>query len=287
MLENQTGPENKSDDLDLINLFERAFSFIRNYGRLIAIFSIIGILIGFVIYKISPKQYTSTLLLHSFTLTNTEQINIIENWNALLKDGEYSILSERLNCDAKLLEKVNRIRASEIQKLYIPNNPNGFMVEVLVSDNTVLDSLGNGIVYGLENSDYIKAKLAGRKSTLAQLIDKVKSEIIKLDSTKKNIENHINNNSEHASSFIIDISTINSQVIGLNEKLLGYQDELKFTNAVQVLHKFEQFEKPASPKLFKSLVLGFIAGFAFGYLLSLYKYIRKRIKMRARPNPDV
>lgn len=286
MLENQQGHGNKNDDLDLINLFERSFSFFMNYGRLIGTFTIIGILTGFVLYKISPKQYASTMLLHSFSLSNTEQINIIENWNDLLKDKEYSTLSERLNCDPAMLKKVNRLKASEIQKLYIPNNPNGFMVEVLVEDTDVLDSLGIGIVYGLGNSEYMKAKLASRRSTLTQLIEKVKTEIIKLDSTKKNIEYNINNNNPHASSFMIDISTINSQVIGLNEKLLSFQDELKFTNAVQVLHKFEKFEKPVSPKLLKLLLLGIIGGFAIGYIISLYRYLRRRMKANAELRLD-
>ena len=280
MSENQSGQGNKNDDLDLINLFERVFFFFMNYGRLLAIFSLIGILTGFALYKISSKQYASSMLLHSYTLSNTEQINIIENWNDLLKNQEYTVLAERFNCDPNLLKKVSRMKAAEIQKLYIPNNPNGFMVEVLVRDNAVLDSLGKGIIFGLENSDYMKARLATRRSTLTQLIDKVRTEIVKLDSTKKNIEHSINNNSQHSSSFIIDISTINSQMIGLNEKLLSFQDELKFTNAVQVLHKFEKFEKPAAPKLFKSLLLGFIAGFAIGYIYSLYIYLRKRMKTK-------
>ena len=282
MLENQPGSGNKSDDLDLIRLFERLLSFFKNYGKLIALFSFIGMLTGFTLYKIAPKQYASTLLLHSFTLSNTEQINIIENWNDLLKDEEYTVLAGHFNCDAAMLKKVSRMKAAEIQKLYIPNNPNGFMVEVLVKDNAILDSLGKGIVYGLESADYIKAKLASRRSSLTQLIDKVRTEISKLDSTKKNIEYSINNNNQHSSSFIIDVSTINSQMISLNEKLLSFQDELKFTNAVQVLHKFEKFEKPVAPKLFKSLLLGLIGGFAIGYILSLYKYLRKKITIRAQ-----
>ena len=230
MEENQAGKEHRSDDLDLITLFEKIFSFSRNYGKMISVFSLIGVTIGLTFYFFSSKQYASSLLLHSFTLTNTEHINIIENWDNLLKDHEYTVLGERLNCNPEMLKKLTSISATEIQKLYIPNNPNGFMIEVMVKDNEILDSLGKGIVYGLENSDYIKAKLASKRSNLTQLTDKVKSELIKLDSTKKDVEFSINNNNQHSSSYIIDISTINSQVIALSEKLLSFQDELKFTS---------------------------------------------------------
>lgn len=276
MLENQPGGENKNDDFDLISLVEKIFSFARNYGRRIAIFSVAGMVLGFTLYKTSPQLYESTMLLHSSTLTNTEQINIIENWNALLKGDEYITLGTRFNCDPGMFKKVVKISAAEIQKSYIPNNPNAFVVAVLVKDNIVLDSLGKGIIYGFENNEYIKAKLASRRFNLSALIDKVKSEIIKMDSTKRNIEYSINNNNQHSSSFIIDVSNINVQMIGLNEKLLTYEDELKFSNAVEIFHKFEKFEKPVSPKFLKSVVLGFIGGFAIGYILSVYIFLRKR-----------
>jgi hypothetical protein len=277
MVENQPGQESKDDDFDLMNLVRNAFSFFRKYGRRLVIFSITGMLTGFLLFKITPNLYESTLLLHTSTLTNTEQINIIENWNDLLKNGEYTVLAEHFNCNPDILKNVVKISAAEIQKSYVPNNPNAFIVTAIVKDNTVLDSLSYGLIYGFENNDYIKAKLDSKRSNLTSLIDKVKIEISKLDSTKKSIAYNINNSSQHSSSFIIDISTINGQMITLNEKLLTYQDELKFAHAVEVFHKFEKFEKPLSPKLFKLMVLGFIAGFAMGYLLSVFSYLKKKI----------
>ncbi|MBC7509083.1 MAG: hypothetical protein H7320_10105 [Ferruginibacter sp.] len=282
MEENKTGTQNRTDDLDLVSLFERLFSFIKKFGLLIAIFTISGMLVGFGIYKKSSKSYASSMLLHSFMLTNTEQINIIENWNNLLKNKEYAILSERLHCNAEIFKKINKITAVETQKLYIQNNPNGFLVEVTVKDNAVLDSLEKGIVFGLENSDYVKARLSSKRSNLIQLIDKVQTEIIKLDSTKLNIEKRINSNNQQGSSFIIDVSNINTQMIALNEKLLDFREQLKFTNAVQVFHGFEKFQKPVSPKLFKSVVLGFIGGFAIGYIVAIYLYIISRIRLKRK-----
>lgn len=281
-----TVPENKKDDLDLIILLERIFSFFRKYGRLIAICSVAGMLLGLLLFFVSPKRYSSTLLLHSFTLTNTEHINIIDNWNELLKKREYEAISKDFNCDPEMLKKVSSIKASEIQKLYIQNNPNGFMVEAVVADTGVLDALQKGIINGLENGEYLKARLESKRSNLRQLIEKVKIEIAKLDSTKKDIENSINNSNRSSSSYIIDVSGLTGQMISLNEKLLGYQEDLKFTHAVQVLHNFAKFKKPDSPKLFKLLVLGFIAGFSTGYILAIYKYMRKRIKY-SNPNSNL
>lgn len=280
MIETQQGAGNTGDDLDLLRLFEKISRFFRNYALMIAIFSLIGGILGYASYKIVPPKYASSLLLHSFTLTNNEQINIIENWNELIKGKEYSTLGERLNCSASLISKLSEISAVEIQKLYSENNPNGFNVEVMVSDNSILDSLQQGIIYGLENSEYMKARLATKRSNFTELIEKVKTEINKLDSTKKNIENNITSNTQHTSSYILDVSGINTQMINLNEKLLGYQEQLKFMNAVQVLHKFEKFQKPASPKFLKSIILGIIGGFAIGYIIAVYLSISKKLAVR-------
>ena len=77
MVENQTGRENNSDDLDLVNLLYRVFSFFKKNSRVMAVFTVAGLVIGYALYKVSPRVYESTLLLHSQSLTNTEQINII------------------------------------------------------------------------------------------------------------------------------------------------------------------------------------------------------------------
>lgn len=269
-----------TDDLDLLQLFDNIFSFFRRYGFLLIISALVGAGIGYLLYKTAKPLYASTMLLHSFTLTNTEHISIIDNWNDLLKNREYTALAERMHAEPETVRRLAKISAAEIQKLYIPNNPNGFVVEVLVKDPAILDKLQHGILYGLENSDYIKTKIASRRANLTQLIEKVNAEISKLDSTKRNIEATINGNVNRAGAFIVDVSSINAQMIGLNEKLLDYQEQLRFSNAVQVLHKFEKFHKPVSPRLFKSLVLGLIGGFAIGYVLALFSYARRKIRER-------
>ncbi len=277
MLEMKPGKDNTGDDLDLIRLLEKLFSFGRGYGKRIVFFTVGGMLAGLALFGILPNQYSSTMLLHSSLLSNTEQINIIEDWNTLLKQGGYNVLGQRLHCDPALLKKVSAVTAAEIQKLFVPNNPNGFVVTTIVKDNNVLDSLGRGIVYGFENNDYIKAKLASKRLNLVTIIEKIKVEIRKLDSTKTAIEYSIRSENRHPSSFIFDVSTINGQLIGLNEKQLAYEDELRFTNAVQVFHPFEKFDRPVSPHLLKLLLLGAIGGFAIGYLQSMYRWLRRRM----------
>ena len=173
MTDNAYQVATRSDEFDLLALFERFIIFFRRFGKTIIIFGAIGLLLGILSYVTMPKQFGSKLILHSSVLTNAEQIQIIETWQDLLRKQEYELLAAQFNIDPAVLRKTNKIEAEEIQKLYIQDNPNGFTVKVLVRDTSILDELQKGIVHGLQNSDYIKDRIAVRKSNLTQLIKKV------------------------------------------------------------------------------------------------------------------
>lgn len=291
---------NNQDELDLISLAEKASLFFKKFGKTILLFSVAGLIIGTLLYYSLPKQYMSKLILHaaissnqeasnlttlhSAILTNQEEIEIINTWKDLLKKREYATLSRLLNCNIEVLKKVTGISATEIQKLYTEKNPNGITVDVLVTDTSILDDLQYGIVHGLENSDYVRERIAIKKTNLIDLIQKVKSEITKLDVTKTNVESMFTNKTRSTPALLIDVSGINTQWIELNEKLLEYQAELKFVNAVQVLQGFNKLSKPEKPKLLRLLFFGFIAGGFTGYLVSVYKSVRQKLRNRADAN---
>jgi len=281
MAENIQQLQERTDELELIGLVERGVSFLKKFGVWIIIFSIIGLGLGIIVYALSPKLYPSTLLLHSVVLTNEEEIAIINTWKDLKKKGEIVALAKVLNLDSSTVSQLVKIDADQIQKLYTQNNPNGFIVEVLVKDTSILDELEKGIVYGLESSSYVQERVTSRRARLNEMIGKVNSEISKLDSMKTSIQRIISGKGGGGSSFMLDVSGINAQWIGLNEKLLALQEELRFVNAVQVLQSFNKISKPESPKLLKSLFFGVLAGGFIGYIIALIRYLLGKLKERS------
>jgi hypothetical protein len=269
-----------NDDIDLLLLIERLILFFRRYSIVFIICVILGLASGFFMYRYLPTIYQSRMVVHSFLLTNQEQIKIIDNWNDLLAKDEYDELVATLHCPKDILPRVKKITAEEIQKVFSTTNPNGFTIEVNITDNAILDDLQNGLVYGLENTEYVKERLAARRASLGQLIDKTSTEIVRLDSTKKAIENIIEGKGKSSSSVIIEGATINRQLIDMNEKLLGYKDELKFTSSVQVYQGFSKFSRPIGPHLLPWLFIGIIVFVPLGFLFAFASSIEKRIKGR-------
>ena len=68
----------------------------------------------------------------------------------------------------------------------------------------------------------------------------------------------------------------------MNEKLMGYKDELKFAVAVQVFQGFSKFSKPTGPHLIPWLVIGLLVFLPLGFLFALVSSINGKIRNRMR-----
>jgi hypothetical protein len=269
------------EDIDLFLLIERSILFFRKYRWVFITAILLGLSVGYYFYRSIPNTYKSRMIVHSYLLSNQEEILIVRNWNELLKKKEFAALTTALHCDENILHKVKRIKASEIQQVFSQVNPNGFIIDVLVTDNRVLDELQQGLIYGFENSEYIRQRLAVKKSILKELIEKTSIEVNKLDSTKKMVEKIIGGEERISSSLIIDGSSVNRQLIEMNEKLLSFRENLQFTNAIQVLQGFEKFSRPDGPNLLPWLVIGLLVFLSLGYVYALLHSINVGLKRRA------
>jgi hypothetical protein len=271
-----------SDDIDIIGLIERIILFFRKYKWVFIVALVAGLATGFYTYSSQPKIYKSRLIAHSFMLTNQEEIQIIDNWNELLGKHEYAALAAIFSCREKILHPLKQIKGDEIQKVFTQTNPNGFLIEVNMTDISILDELQPAIVNGLENNDYVKQRTALRRANLTQVIDKTMAGIQKLDSIRSRIENLISRSNAPSSSSITDLTTINAQLVEMNDKLLGYKENVRFVNAVQVLQGFSKFKQPIGPKLYVWLFLGLVPYLTVAYLYALIHSINEKLKMRAR-----
>ena len=274
--------DNNTEDIDLLLLLERLLAFGKKYSRVFILAIVLGLATGFFFYRIIPTTYQSRLVLHSFVLTNPEQLQIVNNWDKLLKQKEYETLASLLHCRKELLNGVKQLKAKEIQQAFTPSNPNGFTIDVLVTNNNLLDSLQPALVYGFENSEYIKEKLEARRTVMRELIVKTTHEIARLDSTKKIIENIIAGNGRSSSPLLLDGSGSNKQLIEMNEKLLGFKETLQFTNAVQVLQSFSKFNKPDGPKLLPWLLIGALAFTCIAWAGAVLHSINKKLVLRKK-----
>jgi hypothetical protein len=279
--------QDSHDDIDLIVVLERISRFLSGNIKTLIITSIVGVICGLAFYYTLPKTYSSTMILRTQVLTNSEEIEIVNGWNSLHSNGENGVLARTLHCTPELISKIKSIKAENIPNL--PQPASAFSVTVLVSDTSMLEDLQNAIVYGLENNEFVQAKENFKRDNTIQMIDNINQEIAKLDSTEKKIESNYIGKPSASPLIMVDISNLHVQMITLREKLYQNKETLKFVNAIQVLQKFEKFERLASIHRSTLIFLGLLVGLFLGVLLSIAKYLRMKIALirntRQNPNP--
>jgi hypothetical protein len=271
-----------SDDVDLVTLLQKTVLHFRRFRIAYIIAIITGVVLGSVLFFSFPKIYKSRMILHPMYLTNEEDMQILDNWDELLKRGEYASLAAAWNCDEKIPRNLASIDATDVLKVFSQTNPNGFYVDVRLRDNSMLPALQQAIVYGLNNSEFVKDKVAVRRDNLKFMIEKVTSEIAKVDSTKTNVDEILSNKEKNSSSLMIDVSGLNRQLIDLNEKLLGYKEELKFVNGVYVIQGFSRFDNPVSISLKVLIIIGLIVSLVITYLYTLIVLVKEKMRKATR-----
>lgn len=273
-------PVSINDDIDLLLVIERLLLFLKKNKWIYITAIVLGIATGIFFYVSIPKTYKSRMVVHSFMLANQEEIQLLGGWNKLLSKKGYSELAGIFNCNESLLRKVKKIKGDEILQVFSSVNPNGFTIDVIVTDNNILDSLEKSIIYGFENSDYVAERLAVKRKNLHELIITTESEIQKLDSNKRLMTAILKGQERAPASLIVDISNINRQLIEMSEKLMSFKENLRFTNAVQVLQGFSQFNRPNGPKLIPWLIIGLTGFLGLAFAITFLRCINERLRLR-------
>jgi hypothetical protein len=94
------------------------------------------------------------------------------------------------------------------------------------------------------------------------------------------MENIIGGSGHSSASLIVDGSSINRQLIEMNEKYLGYKESLQFTRAVEVLQSFSKFNRPDGPKLIPWLIIGLFFFLCLAWAYSVFSNISQKLKKR-------
>lgn len=269
--------QHPADELDVVALLKNALAFFSQYGKLLIIVAFTGMLAGGIRFYSASKLYSSSLVLKPSMLSDPEQLELINSWAALLKKRELPVLAHEFHVEESLLKKVISITTEELQKSVNTNNFTAFTVTVLVTDTAILKPLQKGILYALDNSEYVKEKLAARKNILRTMIQTVQQEMTRLTSIQAAVETSLQQNNSSGSRFLVSVSDISSQLATLQEKKLNYEENLLFTSAVYVLQNFYVPAKPAHPQLIKLLVIGFGSGLFLGCAIACFLYLKRKL----------
>lgn len=276
---NTSQTQNSSDELDVVPVLLRAMAFLRRFGKSIVILSLLGFIIGCILYKLLPRSYKATMVMQSSVLSNPQGLQVIEAWGDMLNKRGKPALA-RLFGIGDTIEDLNSITPTLIPG---PADDAGILVEIEVSDSTLLPVIQRGILNALETNQYIRQRLNVRRENLEKQIEQAKEELNRLDSVKPYLHSFSESEKDASGKLILDVSNITTERLSCEDRIAAGIEKLHFLNAAYVL---QGLVLTKASKVLPAPVLplaGLLLGFLLSYGLALSTLFREKYPVKGKP----
>jgi len=260
----------QDEEIDLKQVARRFTGFIKRNLSFLVLSALIGLGLGLGAYQILPRTYQVQMIADSRMLSSQVVVTIVESWQELLRKGGHQALGRKMNLKPEVLKRVQKLEA-EPTRVSTPTKQNRdvFTITASLADTAVAAPLQEGIIYYLENNEFMKERTASEKRRLSLLKRRIEQEIAQLDSVKGVVQNIIRRGASASSPFISDPGSINGEIVGLYNQLLDVDQNLEFINNVQLISSFNPVSKADSPSLIICLAAGLMTG-VFSALLIIF-----------------
>lgn len=259
---------------DIIQSIANVVTFPIVYFKTILLFVLIGIGIGVGMYFIKRPVYITSLSIISNRFNNDNCIQLINTLEDITDDKNNSpILAKKLNISHEYAEQVKSIvyepLNAQIEKLYKDSISRNFpfKITVKVYNVSILDSLQAGILHYLEFNDYLLKRKEIKKQSLEKFGERIKNEIIALDSLKRIVNQSIVSHNKGTGLILgepLNPVTVYQKTMELYKIELTNLEDQELNNSFEVLDGFTKFIQPSWPKLWLNLLLGSFLGYLFG-----------------------
>lgn len=264
--------ESKEQQIDLIDLSIKCFSFFRRRILLVSIVFIIGIGVAIADYYLSEDRYSTQFVVSSPMLNSS----MIYTFSQPLS---FYIASNNADSVAALMGISNEI-ASKIRGFDQDTSMSGIVVVSLVySDIEIIDSIKNGLSFFYNNIPFVIQQISTRKVELQEQIDIFEEKISDLNQIqalelKALQDGNFGAIEAKGQSF--------NDIIVLYEKLYELKKEYNKLKPFSVINHSLIATKDNS--LMKLIAIYGIAALILGFLVSLFLELNYLIKNRTVKN---
>jgi hypothetical protein len=262
-----------NDEIDLLELFKKSVQWILRNFKLLGLSIILGGGIGFCYYFFSPKIYESKMLVSSEMLTEQFCLRVFGELNKSIKEKNFQEVAGKLGFSYNEASLLKSIRVENSIKEKAGNQEkNFFLIEVRITDQSILTKLQMAITSFILNNNYIKLKVDEHKKLLGQIgvelesLVELKSRIYKGDLFEKAKGN-----------VMFDPTEINTKSILLNEQKAKLERELS-GEGIQLVQSFSKPIKPVWPRPLISIGIGVAFGLFIFLVFMIGQYATRLAK---------
>ena len=276
-----------TEELNLSELFSNFVNFVARNSRILIMIVLITVIGVVAFQKLKPTVYETKAICMSGVaeyerqeqiedLSQRTAIDLVNFLKINIDNEDYQQLSALLGVDIEIANTVKGIDAEQLyqqdmdEKFYALNK---FEVTLILSDNSSIENVQNGLIYYFNNNKFIMSYYEEYKKSCNNLINDINSEIESLASFREQansqlslgLTNTLAGKNKSLSNEIIALSHVREDII-INKKLLK---PLVF---VQDFAKVEQKEDDV-------LLWGLLGG-VLSFILGLFIALVKGVKIK-------
>lgn len=269
------------DELDLQKLFYDIVITIKNYNKLILACCIIGILAGVAYSLLSKKVYESKMLVSSSLLSLTYADEVLGNINLIIAEKNTERAAAELNLSQDVVKKIAFVdieSALDDKAEQLKENEKIFLrITAKTTDPSIFPELQKGLIYYLENNQFVKVRIEQRKRYYKELISKVNSELKDLEEFKQRL---LKGDFFEAAkgNLMFDPTIVNSKILELTKEKINYENSLMIADNIQLINGFTASSQPRWPKKTLSIITGAFFGLFLAAIIIVFRLLNSKIK---------
>ena len=274
-----------TEELNLSELFSNFVNFVARNSRILIMIVLITVIGVVAFQKLKPTVYETKAICMSGVaeyerqeqiedLSQRTAIDLVNFLKINIDNEDYQQLSDLLGVDLEIAKSVKGIEAEQLyqqdmdEKFYALNK---FEVTLLLSDNSSIDNVQNGLIYYFNNNKYIMTYHKEYQRSSSDLLDNIDAEIVMINQIRN--ENNSNQFSLSTNNTLSGKERrLSNEIIALSHIREEIRTNMNLLKPLMFVQDFANVNKKEDDILIWA-ILGSFLGFVLGLFIALIKEV--------------
>jgi hypothetical protein len=277
-----------TEELNLSELFSNFVNFVARNSRILIMIVLITVIGVVAFQKLKPAVYETKAICMSGVaeyerqeqiedLSQRTAIDLVNFLKINIDNEDYQQLSDLLGVDIEIANSVKGIEAEQLyqqdmdEKFYALNK---FEVTLMLSDNSSIENVQNGLIYYFNNNKYIMTYHKEYQRSSSDLLDNIDEEILMINQIRN--ENNSNQFSLSSNNTLSGKDRrLSNEIIALSHIREEIRTNMNLLKPLMFVQDFAKVNKKDDDILIWA-ILGSFLGFVLGLFIALIKEVKTK-----------
>ena len=277
-----------TEELNLSELFSNFVNFVARNSRILIMIVLITVIGVVAFQKLKPTVYETKAICMSGVaeyerqeqiedLSQRTAIDLVNFLKINIDNEDYQQLSDLLGVDMEIAKSVKGIEAEQLyqqdmdEKFYALNK---FEVTLMLSDNSSIENVQNGLIYYFNNNKYIMTYHKEYQRSSSDLLDNIDEEILMINQIRN--ENNSNQFSLSSNNTLSGKDRrLSNEIIALSHIREEIRTNMNLLKPLMFVQDFAKVNKKDDDILIWA-ILGSFLGFVLGLFIALIKEVKTK-----------